>query len=197
MNLRTDMHQYFRSRPIRGRRTRRSSGLLWGRAPKSGDFGYRFGMTAHRLADGIHIGCRRRGESRSGAALVIALICLLLVGVLAATLARSAVLQHDQVAQEEWQIQAECLAASALERAAARIATDPMYPGEDWLPTSAGSESPIGRVRIDVVADDMRPSARLVRVTADVPDAPHRRARVSRGTTIAPSTESGAASTPN
>ena len=69
----------------------------------------------------------RRTSSRRGAALIIAMIALLLVGVLGAQLARSAILQHDQVRHEEWQIQAEWLAESALDRAAATLESDPDY----------------------------------------------------------------------
>jgi Tfp pilus assembly protein PilX len=138
---------------------------------------------------------RGAGPTRHGAALVVALICLLLVGVLAATLARSAVLQHDQVLQEQWQIQAESLAASALDRAAVQLAIDPDYSGETWLPASAGS-APIGRVLIELVANDQeQPEYRTIRVVADVPDAPQRRARVTRAAFISPS--NSVASTPN
>jgi type II secretory pathway pseudopilin PulG len=129
---------------------------------------------------------QRANTTRPGAALVIALICLLLVGILATTLVRSAVLQHDQVTQEEWQIQAESLAASALERAAAQLAADPDYAGETWLPVSAAG-APLGRVLIEIAADDSaQPRLQTIRVMTDVPDASHRRARVSRKVSISP-----------
>jgi hypothetical protein len=138
---------------------------------------------------------RRAVPPRPGAALVVALICLLLVGVLAATLARSAVLQHEQVLQEQWQIQAESLAASALDRAAAQLATDPNYSGETWLPAPADS-APIGRVLIEVIpGDPAQPGLKAIRVVADVPDAPQRRARVTREDSISPADSS--ASTAN
>src|SRR5919108_331003 len=106
----------------------------------------------------------RERTIRSGAALVVALICLLLVGVLAATLVRSAVMQHDQVLQEQWQIQAETLAASALDRAVVQLSSDPNYPGEAWLPVSAAG-APIGRVLIAIAVDDpAQPDLRAIRV---------------------------------
>ena len=133
---------------------------------------------------------QRECPTRTGAALVVALICLLLVGVLAATLARSAVMQHDQVLQEQWQIQAESLAASALDRAAVQLATDANYSGETWLPAPDDS-TPIGRVLIEVIpSDPAQPGRTAIRVVADVPDAPQRRARVTREGSISPADSS-------
>jgi Tfp pilus assembly protein PilX len=119
---------------------------------------------------------------RRGAALVIAMIALLLVGVLAAELARSAVMQHEQVAREEWQIQAEWLAESGLDRAAVMLAADSEYRGEVWLPASDGSETPVGRVLIEIEGSDEEVLA--IRVVADVPEATQRRVRVSRSREI-------------
>lgn len=123
-----------------------------------------------------------RTAGRRGAALVIALICLLLVGVLGATLARTAVMQHEQVQQEVLQVQAEWLAESGVDRAVLRLRDDETYQREEWLPAAGGSGEPLGRVTIEVLASDGETDggSRSIRVVADVPHDSEQRARVSR-----------------
>lgn len=120
----------------------------------------------------------RQASTRRGAALVIALIALLLVGVLGAQLARSAILQHEQVRHEEWQIQAEWLAESALDRAAATLKSNPDYQGEVWQATAGPNQAAIGQVVIEIEETDEE--GLTIRAVADVPDSGEHRARVSR-----------------
>ena len=75
-------------------------------------------------------------STRNGAVLVVALICLLLLSVLAASLTRTVLLQREQVIREEWQLQAEWLAEAAIDRAVVRMESTPDYEGEEWRPVS-------------------------------------------------------------
>ncbi len=137
---------------------------------------------SRQIEQRLRLPARSRGAPRRGAALIIALIALLLVGVLGAELARSAVLQHQQVQHEEWQIQAEWLAESALDRAATMIEADSAYRGETWLPVRGESRAPLGRVLIEIT--ESAEEGLAVRVVADVPDTGESRARVSRERTF-------------
>lgn len=76
----------------------------------------------------------RRDESRArrGAVLVAVMICLLLISLLTASLVANVAAQRRQLRQEEQNLQAEWLAESALELAAARLAGEAAYAGETW-----------------------------------------------------------------
>ncbi|MBL8849427.1 MAG: hypothetical protein JNG89_07075 [Planctomycetaceae bacterium] len=116
---------------------------------------------------------------RQGAALVVALICLLLVSMLSAVLIRTALAQRDQLQRDAWQLQAEWLAQAGLERALVRLGSDPAYTGETWQ-TAAGDGKPIGRVDITVAAADDGAGGRLLKLSVNVPDDPVNRAHVER-----------------
>jgi Tfp pilus assembly protein PilV len=120
-----------------------------------------------------------RTSRRRGAALIAALICVLLVSMMSAVLVKTALVQRDQLEQDAWQLQADWLAQSALERTIARLKTDAEYTGETWMPATAQG-TPIGRVTIEIVQASGDTTERLLRATADVPDDPVRRARVVR-----------------
>lgn len=120
---------------------------------------------------------------RRGAALIAALICVLLVSLMSTVLVKTALVQRDQLERDSWQLQADWLAQSALDRSLARLAADAGYTGESWAPATTEGKT-IGRVRIEIVtAADGDGSAR-VRATADVPDDPVNRARVVREWTL-------------
>jgi hypothetical protein len=120
------------------------------------------------------------GGRRTGAALVVALICVLLVSLLSTVLVRTALVQRDQLENDAWQAQAEWLVQSAIERAVASLESDVGYTGETWLPAT-GDGRTIGRVVIEVASsEEGGESTRKLRVTADVPDDPVRRSRIVR-----------------
>lgn len=129
----------------------------------------------------------RKPIRRRGLALIPALACLALVGLLCAATLRMAHTQRSAAADEERRMQTEWLAEAGLARAAARLAADPGYHGETWDVTLDDSA---GVVRIAVEADDARPGRRRVRVEADYPrgDTP-RRARLGKRLTIENGTE--------
>ena len=123
-------------------------------------------------------------SNRRGAALIAALICVLLVSLMSTVLVKTALVQRDQLERDAWQLQADWLVQSALDRSLARLAADAGYTGESWAPATTEGKT-IGRVRIEIVpAADGDSSARLLRATADVPDDPVNRARVVREWTL-------------
>jgi hypothetical protein len=71
-------------------------------------------------------------RSPKGAVLVVALVCLLIVATIGASLVQTLLLQHRQRLQERHQLQALWLAESAVQRAVARLATSADYRGETW-----------------------------------------------------------------
>lgn len=122
--------------------------------------------------------------NRNGTALIIAMICLLLASVLTVSLVQVAVLQREQVQRDEWQLQAEWLAESAVDRAAARLRAASEYEGETWRPQFPEETDPLGRIEISVERAD-EPGRVRVTAVADVPDDPHERARVRKSVIVA------------
>ncbi len=81
-----------------------------------------------------------RRPPRQGVALIPALVCLVLVGMLCALALRTTHTQRVVGIAEHRRLQAEWLAESGLARAAARLAADPSYKGETWdVPGAAPS----------------------------------------------------------
>ncbi len=122
-----------------------------------------------------------RPARRRGVVLLVGIVCLAVASVLFLSLLRLSVAERHRVDTEAWQLQAAWLAESGLERAAARLAADPEYQGETWsLPADVLGTQDDAAVRIQVenVPDD--PHRRTVRVEADYPDHPQRRARYSK-----------------
>jgi hypothetical protein len=102
---------------------------------------------------------------RSGAALLLVVIAIVVSAMIVGTLAQMAISQHRQIRREHDRIQTQWLIESGLDRAAARLTRDAGYTGEEW--------------RIDL---DARPAARtgLVTIRVDTPqgDPQHRRVAV-------------------
>ena len=125
-------------------------------------------------------------QAHTGSVLVVALICLLLLTVLAASLTRTVILQREQVIRDEWQLQAEWLAESAVDRAVLQLQSTPDYEGEEWQPRLVEAGVPLGQVNIIIVREQSETESSLTRidVTADVPSNTSQRARVQRTTTF-------------
>jgi hypothetical protein len=118
-------------------------------------------------------------------AIVPALVCLTVVSLLCAALLKQARLQRQSVRTESRRLQAEWLAESGAARAAARLAADEGYRGEDWRVDAGALGGPAaGVVRIAVEPEDGRPRGRRVRVEADYPEDESERSRVSKSLTI-------------
>lgn len=128
-----------------------------------------------------------RSPPRRGAALVVALICVLVVTMVSAVLVRTALVQREQLERDAWLLQADWLAASAHERSLALLASQADYAGETWLPTTADGRA-LGRVVVEI-AESGDPGREL-RVTVDVPDHPVERVRVVRSWRLEPAESS-------
>jgi hypothetical protein len=72
-----------------------------------------------------------------GAVLLVVMACLAIAMTLIVGWARIAVLENRQVRSAEDHLQAEWLAESAIQRAAAQLVANSEYPGETWRVTAA------------------------------------------------------------
>jgi type II secretory pathway component PulK len=119
--------------------------------------------------------------ARRGAVLVVVLVCLAIATALMGSMLRSAAARHRTLRLEQRRIQAEWLATSALDRAAARLAADADYSGEVWnVPAESLGGADGGVVQIEVRPMTEEPNDRLVRVRADYPVDPRHRARKTK-----------------
>jgi hypothetical protein len=117
---------------------------------------------------------------------VAVLVCLLIVTMISGALLRIGVAHRDFVRGQERKLQAEWLAQSGIDRALARLATQPDYRGETWKLTprdlslsepDSTSSGPAALVHIAVERSENAGTAqrRLIKVQADYPpDAPLR-----------------------
>lgn len=116
---------------------------------------------------------------------MVVLVCLTLAVAIGGGLLRAGMARRGQAKGEERRLQAAWLAESGLERAASRLAEATDYRGETWdIPASDLGGRDGGTALIAVEAVEGRPNRRLVRVRADYPNDPARRARMSREATI-------------
>jgi cell division protein FtsN len=126
-------------------------------------------------------------RNRRGAILILAIVCVAVTMSIMVLLVRFAMLHHAAQKNQHRAAQANWLAHSALDRAAARLAIDPSYTGETWkIPAEeflASEQAALVRIAVKPVAE--RPERRTVDVAADYPDAPRHRVRRSKQITIA------------
>jgi Tfp pilus assembly protein PilV len=122
----------------------------------------------------------KRGVILVAVLVTLMIVSALLLSTLTTTVAGSRALQHNA-----WRVQAQWLAESALERAAARLQQDADYRGETWRPAAAEfGGSAAAAVQIAVEPAPSEPAQRLVRVVADYPDDPQDRARHTAERTV-------------
>ncbi len=150
---------------------------------------------------GVALGChiaplRGCGTGRRGAIAVVALVCVAVASVVMIIAVRRALGEWKMVRLEAQQVQCRWLAESALDRAAARLASDAKYAGEVWkIPArSLSGKEDVGKedkakdgggaaVKIEVSTPSDQPSRRVVRVQADWPEDAPMRVRISRQAT--------------
>ena len=121
----------------------------------------------------------RERQIRSGTAMVVALVALLVVTLIAATVLRTTISLHRQSRIYDRQLQADWLADSAVARAAAQLSSNADFRGETWtvdLAPQAGG----GVVAITVEAIDGQPQGRKIIIEARYPDDPVQRAVATR-----------------
>lgn len=71
-------------------------------------------------------------QRRRGAALVLAMVCLLVVATISVALTRALLDEHRQAQRRQHQLQALWVADSAVQRAAAQLKSSTDYEGETW-----------------------------------------------------------------
>ena len=122
---------------------------------------------------------RRRRQSR-GLTVVAVLVCLIIITIMAGALLRVGLAQRERANAQEHRLQAEWLAESGIQRAIARLAADPGYTGETWEVPARDLDSDDALVTITIEPARGVARGRAVRVQADYPRDPNRRARHSR-----------------
>jgi type II secretory pathway component PulK len=129
---------------------------------------------------------KKTGRSPRGLTVVVVLVCLIIITLVSGTVLKIGLAQRELARAQERRLQAEWLAESGAQRALARLAVDKTYTGETWsvstddLGQSEKFAESAGNVAIAV--DSIAPDSarRHVRITAEYPRDPPRRARHTR-----------------
>jgi Tfp pilus assembly protein PilX len=130
----------------------------------------------------------RHDRPRRGMVAVAVLLCLLVLALIAGALLRNGTAQRDELRALERRLQAEWLAEAGLRRAVARLEAEPGYSGETWnIEARELGAADAATVAIAVEPSPPDARSRTIRVRADYPRDPPRRARCSRQITISQS----------
>lgn len=124
-----------------------------------------------------------QAAQRRGAVSIWAIVCLVFVTAVGATLGRMALMGSRHVVQERRHSQAEWLAQSGWSLAVAQLQRDAAYKGETWeIPAAELGGADAGRVTIEVTTptDGAAPETRLVSVIAEFPVGSDRKVQVTR-----------------
>ncbi len=122
--------------------------------------------------------CRDFQRRRSGAILVVVLVCLAVAATLSVVVVRQIAAERRAVQMNYRSLQAVWLAEGGIERAVARLAADPKYAGETWPIAAkelAADDSAVVRIQVETIAG--HPERRSLRIEADYADAPAYRCR--------------------
>ncbi len=123
----------------------------------------------------------RHDRPRRGMLAIAVLVCLLVITIIAGALFRTGTAQRDEVRALERRLQAEWLAEAGLRRGLARLDADAAYSGETWnIEARDLGAADAATVAITVERPPGDANARTIRVQADYPRDPPRRARCSR-----------------
>jgi type II secretory pathway component PulK len=121
-------------------------------------------------------------NSRRGAVLIVAMVCLLISSLILGVLLHIGMLHYRQQRAEQERTQAAWLAESAIERAADRLAADRNYAGEAWQLSSTEIGGAFeGKVQITVAAEA---DNRVITVAALYPSNSSPFAKVSKQVTL-------------
>ena len=127
--------------------------------------------------------------SRGGAIIVFAMLALLVVSMLGASLLRTVGMSQRQLQREQLRTQAVWLADSGCDRAIARLRREPTYVGESWAVAAeqlAADRTAI--VTITVTADPQSDDRAIVSSVAEYPHNSPQAIRITRQMTIPRST---------
>jgi hypothetical protein len=123
--------------------------------------------------------------------MIVVLVCLIVSGMLLASLLQTALLQDRQLVYVQYRSQTAWIADAGLERALGRLALAPEYEGETWNIDSdyfGGSDSAVVVIRVE--KEEIRPSRRRIVVEAVFPSEGPQQARLTRRVTVNTSQES-------
>lgn len=102
-------------------------------------------------------------SARRGMALALLILSLAVVGTFAVGATQMVVVRHRLQSKQQRHLQAVALADAAVQRAAARLAAAPDYPGESWeVPAASLDGDNPATVVIRTETDPARPSLRRV-----------------------------------
>ncbi|WP_337173976.1 hypothetical protein [Paludisphaera sp.] len=123
-----------------------------------------------------------RPKRRRGLTTVAVLALLVVLGLIASTIVGLGATYHSRSRARARALQSEALADAGLDRAFARLAADPDYAGERWeIPAPLLGLPPAeGPAAVVTIAVESEGGTRAIRVQADHPVDPERRARSSR-----------------
>lgn len=144
-------------------------------------------QTFSRPFSGRSRGCVKTttDSRRRGAILICAMICLLLISLLLGSLLKLALAHRRQVRTEQYRLQAQWLAESAMERSVDRLAADGEYSGEEWnIAAKELDGRHAGSVKISVQKSATRPMQRIVTVEAIYPSGVARSAKRTKQLTV-------------
>jgi len=126
-----------------------------------------------------------RSSHPAGIVLIVVIVCLGLAAAILGSFVAIALSGRELLHAECSQLQAQWLAESAIERAAALLAANPNYSGEQWnLSAEQLGAAEGGAVTIHVESVPDQSSLRLVHVQADYPDDPTYRCRQTKQATV-------------
>jgi len=113
---------------------------------------------------------RRPPFRKSGAVLVMVLVALSVATAIGVAMMKNAFQQHKLIERMEFEAQARWLVESGLQRAAARLAEDGTYRGEEWAVPAAqldGRHDAIVTIRVESMPN--QGGERRVQATANYP----------------------------
>ncbi len=131
------------------------------------------------MSSNCHSPVPSHSHRRRGAVSIWAIVCLVFVTAMGATLGRVALLGSRHMVQERRRSQADWLAQAGWSLAEAQLQRNADYKGETWeIPATELGGADAGRVMIDVAA----PAAetRAVTIVAEFPVESDRKVRVTR-----------------
>lgn len=115
---------------------------------------------------------QRHATRRNGAILVMALVCLLVVGIFSASTIRRLVEQRRLATHQQYRLQTLWLAESARQRAVAKLNLDRNYEGETWrveADTFGDGKSGIAIIQVAEITEDH--SQRRIMIESQYPES--------------------------